>query len=97
MDRVFISGISPEVASVLSQVIKDCDLPPEKADNALTMMHTFYDGYCFSDRTDELIYNPTLTLYFLKFFQRYCQYPRRMLDGNLGIRKKSLISLGYRA
>jgi len=80
----------PEVASVLAQVVKDCDLPPEKANDALTMMHTFYDGYCFSDRTDELIYNPTLTLYFLKFFQRDCQYPRRMLDGNLGMDKEKI-------
>ncbi|MEN8216966.1 MAG: AAA family ATPase [Pseudomonadota bacterium] len=79
-----------EVASVLAQVVKDCDLPPEKADDALTMMHTFYDGYCFSDRTDELIYNPTLALYFLKVFQRDCQYPRRMLDGNLGMDKEKI-------
>ncbi|TGO02782.1 hypothetical protein PN36_19215 [Candidatus Thiomargarita nelsonii] len=79
-----------EVASVLTQVIKDCDLPPEKANDALTIMHTFYNGYCFSDRTDELIYNPTLTLYFLKFFQRDCQYPRRMLDGNLGMDKEKI-------
>jgi hypothetical protein len=79
-----------EVASVLAQVVKDCDLPPEKADDALTMMHTFYDGYCFSDRTDELIYNPTLALYFLKVFQRDCQYPRKMLDGNLGMDKEKI-------
>jgi hypothetical protein len=79
-----------EVASVLAQVVKDCDLPPEKADDALTMMHTFYDGYCFSDRTDELIYNPTLALYFLKVFQQYCQYPRKMLDGNLGMDKEKI-------
>jgi hypothetical protein len=53
-------------------------------------MQQFYDGYCFSERVDELIYNPTLALYFLKYFQQNCQFPRLMLDNNLAMDRGKL-------
>ena len=58
---------------------------------------TFYNAYCFSVSVNELVYNPTLVLYFLKHFQRYCQFPQQMLDDNLamdlGKLKKSLVKI----
>jgi hypothetical protein len=72
-----------ELASVVNQIVTECQLAPEKGQVALNLMQTFYNGYCFSERVNELIYNPTLALYFLKHFQQHCQFPRQMLDDNL--------------
>jgi hypothetical protein len=72
-----------ELASVVTQTVAECSLAPEKGRAALNLMQTFYNGYCFSESMSELVYNPTLALYFLKKFQHNCQFPHRMLDSNL--------------
>lgn len=74
-----------EIADALTQIARDCDLPQEKATEALTMMRTFYNGYSFSYDTENLLYNPTLALHFLEHFQKHCQYPRELLDSNLAM------------
>ena len=74
-----------EIADTLTQIVKECDLPQEEATKALTMMRTFYNGYSFSYDTENLLYNPTLALYFLEHFQKSCQYPRKLLDTNLAM------------
>ncbi|WP_089729329.1 AAA family ATPase [Candidatus Thiosymbion oneisti] len=74
-----------ELASVLSEIARECDLPQSDADEALSMMRTFYNGYRFSRNTEEQVYNPTLALYFLKVFRRDCRYPDRILDSNLAM------------
>ena len=43
---------------------------------ALDLMRTFYNGYCFSETGGERLYNPTLSLYFLKALQTKGRYPR---------------------
>nr|VFK23941.1 MAG: PD-(D/E)XK nuclease superfamily protein [Candidatus Kentron sp. MB]VFK35995.1 MAG: PD-(D/E)XK nuclease superfamily protein [Candidatus Kentron sp. MB]VFK77589.1 MAG: PD-(D/E)XK nuclease superfamily protein [Candidatus Kentron sp. MB] len=74
-----------EIADVLATIAEECDLTESQADEALSMMRTFYNGYRFSSRTEELVYNPTLAMYFLKAFQRDCRYPDRILDSNLAM------------
>ena len=74
-----------EIAAVLARIARECDLPQSKTDEALSMMRTFYNGYRFSRRAEELVYNPTLALYFLKVFQRDCRYPDEILDTNLAM------------
>jgi len=81
-----------ELASVVNQIVEECQLPPEKGQMALNLMQTFYNAYCFSERASEGVYNPTLALYFLKHFQQDCQFPRQMLDSNL---KLDLNKLSY--
>jgi hypothetical protein len=81
-----------ELKSVLNQIVEECELSSQKGQEALSLMQTFYNAYCFSERANELVYNPTLALYFLKYFQHDCQYPRRMLDSNL---KMDLNKLTY--
>jgi hypothetical protein len=66
-----------EVEAVLNKV------SPIHDKEALIVMKDFYNGYCFSDMSDELIYNPTLALYFLKHLQEYRNKPQQMLDQNL--------------
>jgi hypothetical protein len=79
-----------EIQNALNQMVSECKLPLEKAVEALALMKTFYNGYGFSSRTTNLVYNPTLTLYFLNEFQRHCQFPEPLLDDNLTMDKGKL-------
>ncbi len=79
-----------ELVPVLTQIAAECELPPQKAIEALTMMQSFYNGYSFNEQANEFIYNPTLALYFLKQFQSNCQFPRQMLDNNLAMDQSKL-------
>jgi len=74
-----------ELKSVLNQIVEECKLSPQKGQEALSLIQTFYNGYCFSESVNERVYNPTLALYFLKHFQNHCQFPRQMLDDNLAM------------
>jgi hypothetical protein len=59
-------------------------------------MRTFYNGYCFNeDAQERLVYNPTLSLYFLKSLQTEGRYPRRMLDENLAMDRNKLVYISH--
>ncbi|MCF7977460.1 MAG: ATP-binding protein [Chromatiaceae bacterium] len=60
------------------------------AQQALATMRTFYNGYRFSEEADTSLYNPTLSLYFLKALQRLRQPPRQLLDDNLAMDRNKL-------
>ncbi len=75
-----------ECRTVLNQIIADCDLPAERAEEALDLMRTFYNGYNFSLKPEGgQIYNPTLALYFFEHLADQCEYPEEMLDNNLAM------------
>ncbi len=50
--------------------------------DALDTMRTWYNGYQFSATGKELVYNPTLALYFMKAFQQTCTHPDQLLVWN---------------
>ncbi len=79
-----------EIQNALLRIVKECDLPIEKATEALVLMRTFYDGYGFSSLSTEKVYNPTLAWYFLSVFQRRCQFPSQLLDNNLAMDRGKL-------
>jgi len=79
-----------EIIDALERIVKECDLPIEEAKKALALMRSFYNGYCFSSLSTEKVYNPTLALYFLRVFQRRCQFPSQMLDHNLAMDRGKL-------
>lgn len=81
---------TPEIQSALELIGKECNLPLKKVHEALELIKTFYDGYCFSYLSDEFVYNPTLTWYFLRVFQRRCQFPNQLLDSNLSMDRGKL-------
>jgi hypothetical protein len=60
-------------------------LDPGQTDAALALMRDFYNGYRFSLRREESLYNPTLALYFLKRLAEDGQYPEQLLDDNLAM------------
>ncbi|MBF0226744.1 MAG: AAA family ATPase [Desulfobacterales bacterium] len=72
-----------EVKEVLSVICQKCQIYEQGFNEALNLIRTWYNGYKFHLEQDEKIYNPTLCLYFLRNFQRYCKYPTPILDSNL--------------
>jgi len=74
-----------ETQGLLAQVARECDLTPEARTAAQDTMRTFYNGYAFGEEPAELVYNPTLALYFLQHLAETCRPPRELLDSNLAM------------
>ena len=79
-----------EIAVVLEQLAAEDQGGTWSPAEALDLMRTFYNGYCFSEDSRERLYNPTLSLYFLKALQTEGHYPREMLDENLAMDRGKL-------
>ncbi|MDQ5910989.1 MAG: hypothetical protein QG599_3086 [Pseudomonadota bacterium] len=77
-----------EIATVLERLAKEGGA--WSPDAALDLMRTFYNGYRFSTKARVSVYNPTLSLYFLKTLQTEGEYPERMLDENLAMDRSKL-------
>lgn len=80
-----------EVNTVLHQVAEGCEFDAVQATEAMDIMRTFYNGYCFSIDERERLYNPTLVLYFLDAFQKRCRAPDEMLDSNLAMDRTRIV------
>jgi hypothetical protein len=74
-----------EIRQALNEVAAGCGLPASEAERCLAQMRSYYNGYCFTDAPADLIYNPTLALYFLKHTLNRCETPSNMLDSNLAM------------
>ncbi|MFP4388198.1 MAG: AAA family ATPase, partial [Desulfococcaceae bacterium] len=85
---------SSEVEALATQAAAEGEELGANADEALSLMRTFYNGYTFSPRSKARVYNPTLALFFLKEFQREGRYPQNMVDANLAM---DLAKLEYAA
>ncbi|MCO5760187.1 MAG: ATP-binding protein [Chromatiaceae bacterium] len=79
-----------EIAVVLERLATEGQRGTWSPAEALDLMRTFYNGYCFSEDGRERLYNPTLSLYFLKALQTEGHYPREMLDENLAMDRGKL-------
>lgn len=79
-----------ELIPILQQVVEQCGDSTIRVNELLTMLRTFYNGYCFSPRSQGFVYNPTLVFYFLKYYQYYCLTPEEMLDENLAMDRGKL-------
>ena len=78
-----------EIAAVLTRMAVEGGSSWSPVD-ALETMRTFYNGYCFSETGGERLYNPTLSLYFLKALWTKGRYPQEMLDENLAMDRGKL-------
>lgn len=75
-----------ELQGLVETVTQQCQQPAATATTTLETMRVFYNGYRFCyDTTRERVYNPTLCFYFLRHFQKNCQPPEQILDGNLAM------------
>ncbi|WP_446008343.1 AAA family ATPase [Candidatus Electrothrix sp.] len=72
---------SQEVEGLIRPLVNICKL------DALEMMRslgTWYNGYRFSSRAKEKVFNPDMVLYFIDSFDTdECRYPEQMLDENI--------------
>lgn len=79
-----------EISNTVRQLAEGCGLAAGESETALSDMRLHYNGYSFSATQQDLIYNPTLTLYFLKHYQKNCAPPTNMLDSNLAMDRGKL-------
>ncbi len=79
-----------EVEVTIHKIYKECGMTDGMAAEAMSIMQTYYNGYTFSPRSTERVYNPTLCLYFFKYFQKNCEFPDEMLDANLAVDEAKL-------
>lgn len=90
-----------EITPPLTTLVEEGQFTAEKTTEALDLMRTFYNGYCFTDSPeknpdagtvpDRRLYNPTLVLYFLKQYQNRGHYPREVLDSNLAMDRQKIL------
>ena len=68
-----------EVSSILAAI----DMPEEQIPATLNDLHLWYDGYLFSHKAKNKVFNPNMVLYFAQEYQMTKEYPREMLDENI--------------
>ncbi len=55
----------------------------ETEDSLMSVLRTWYDGYCFDPELSHRVYNPDMTLYCLRSFNAQKRFPKQMLDTNV--------------
>jgi hypothetical protein len=75
-----------EVRDLLNNILNE----DEQCTRALTMMRTFYNGYRFHAKAQRSVYNPTLTLYFVRALIEEHDFPSNLLDENLAMDRNKL-------
>jgi hypothetical protein len=69
-----------ELQSLLEEQFKETTL---NANDAVSVLREWYNGYCFSDEPSHSVYNSDMVLYFLREYQTRNAFPREMLDTNV--------------
>jgi Predicted AAA-ATPase/PD-(D/E)XK nuclease superfamily len=68
-----------EVEQIMSAIgVSEIQMPTIIAD-----LTEWYDGYLFTHRAKEKLYNPDMCLYFAAEYERFQSYPSTMLDTNI--------------
>ncbi len=83
----FVEG---EIVEILTCIAQEHALAEDQVTDALTMMRTFYNGYRFSRKANDHVYNPTMALYFLRHFYMYGEFPENILDENLAMDRNKI-------
>ena len=70
-----------ETEEMIRPFVEACGLNQREVMQTLA---NWYNGYRFSSRADEKIFNPDMVLYFLRHFDTgECRWPEQMLDDNI--------------
>ena len=64
-------------------ILEGIEMPQEDIPNTMTDMHLWYNGYLFSHRAKNSVYNPNMVLYFAQEYKSNKEYPDEMLDINI--------------
>lgn len=68
---------------LLDEVYRDHGIDPATREAVGTVMKNQYNGYHFVNPQGEALYNSTLVMYFLNWFQDFHSIPKRLNDQNL--------------
>ena len=79
-----------EISDTVKRLTAECGQSASEAEVVLADMRVHYNGYRFSAVQQDLVYNPTLALYFLKHYQNNCAPPPDRLDSNLAMDRNKL-------
>ena len=69
--------------SELLQMMEDLEITKEEQKEILPIMKENYDGYRFSLKANEKIYNSNMCLYFLNKYIRFKEIPDQLIDVNI--------------
>ena len=87
VDRIFITGVAPITLDSLTSgfnISSDKkNINEEKQKEILPVMKENYDGYRFSLKGKEKIYNSNMCLYFLNYYIKYSELPEQIIDVNI--------------
>ena len=67
----------------LRELMKEQNITEEKQEEIIPVMKENYDGYRFSIRGKERIYNSNMCLYFLNNYIRFNEIPEQLIDMNI--------------
>ena len=67
----------------LKELMTEQDIEKEKQEELLPIMKENYDGYKFSLKGKERIYNSNMCLYFLNEYVKYKEIPEKLVDVNI--------------
>ncbi len=86
-----------EVQALLERVADERQFSPARSEELMDVMRTWYNGYRFHDDEEELVYNPTNTLYLLKKLLFQGKLPKRLHDENLRTDSAKLAFIAHSA
>ena len=72
-----------EVKEMLDYYITQKAIPKEKREEIFNILQSTYDSYCFSENTDEKVYNSDMVLYFFNEYLLDKKIPNELLDKNV--------------
>ncbi|OUD15270.1 AAA family ATPase [Thioflexithrix psekupsensis] len=72
-----------ETNALLDEIYRDYDINPDTREAVTAVMKNQYNGYHFVSPNGEALYNSTLVMYFLTWFQDYYTIPEYLTDLNL--------------
>ena len=67
----------------LKKLMREQNINEEKQKEILPVMKENYDGYRFSLKRKEKIYNSNMCLYFLNYYIKYSELPEQIIDVNI--------------
>ncbi len=86
-----------ELRDLLRPIAEERQLPPGEVDALVGMMRVWYNGYRFSEDADDVVYNPTNALFFLKSLYLHGKPPKQLQDENLRTDRGKLAFLAQTA
>jgi len=80
-----------EVREIIKEILSEKTI--EEQEEIYTEMKQYYNGYRFSEQSEETTFNTTLVMYYLKEYVRTGKRPAEMLDMNIATNFEKLESL----